>query len=131
MSDDDYLRIAAIRAIEENNRRVRAAYEQDQLVKKISEQQLREFLFYRESDAFSPLERLVIDYAVGMTRTPVDVPEELFAQLREHFDDAQLVELTAVIATENFRGRFNWAFGIGSEGFADGTPTPAAETAPA
>jgi AhpD family alkylhydroperoxidase len=97
----------------------------------ISEQQLKEFLFYRESDAFSPLERLVIDYAVGMTSTPVDVPEELFAQLREHFDDAQLVELTAAIATENFRGRFNWAFGIGSEGFADGTPTPAAETAPA
>jgi AhpD family alkylhydroperoxidase len=97
----------------------------------VSEQQLKEFLFYRESDAFSPLERLVIDYAVGMTRTPVDVPDELFAQLREHFDDAQLVELTAAIATENFRGRFNWAFGIGSEGFADGTPTPAAETAPA
>ena len=35
------------------------------------------------------------------------------------------------IATENFRGRFNWAFGIGSEGFAAGTPTPAAEPAPA
>jgi AhpD family alkylhydroperoxidase len=97
----------------------------------VSEQQLKEFLFYRESDAFSPLERLVIDYAVGMSRTPVDVPDELFAQLREHFDDAQLVELTAAIATENFRGRFNWAFGIGSEGFADGTPRPAAETAPA
>ncbi len=97
----------------------------------VSEQQLKEFLFYRESDAFSPLERLVIDYAVGMTSTPVDVPEELFAQLREHFDDAQLVELTAVIATENFRGRFNWAFGLDSEGFAEGTPTPAAETAPA
>jgi AhpD family alkylhydroperoxidase len=97
----------------------------------ISEQQLKEFLFYRESDAFSPLERLVIDYAAGMTSTPVDVPEELFAELRDHFDDAQLVELTAVIATENFRGRFNWAFGIGSEGFAEGTPTPAAETAPA
>ena len=97
----------------------------------VSERQLREFLIYRESDAFSPLERLVIDYAVGMSRTPVDVPDELFAQLREHFDDAQLVELTAAIATENFRGRFNWAFGIGSEGFAEGTPTPSAETAPA
>ena len=97
----------------------------------VSERQLREFLFYRESEAFSALERLVIDYAVGMTRTPVDVPVELFAQLREHFDDAQLVELTTAIAIENFRGRFNWAFGIGSEGFAEGTPTPAAETAPA
>jgi AhpD family alkylhydroperoxidase len=97
----------------------------------VSEQQLREFLFYRESEAFSALERLVIDYAVAMTRTPVEVPDELFARLREHFDDAQLVELTAAIATENFRGRFNWAFGIGSEGFAAGTPTPSAEAAPA
>jgi len=97
----------------------------------VSERQLREFLIYRESDAFSPLERLVIDFAAAMTRTPVDVPDDLFAQLREHFDDAQLVELTAGIATENFRARFNWAFGLGSEGFADGTPTPAAEAASA
>jgi hypothetical protein len=59
------------------------------------------------------------------------VPDELFAQRREHFDDAQLVELTATIATENFRGRFNWAFGLGSEGFADGQLTPASEPAPA
>ena len=71
----------------------------------------------------------MIDYAAAMTRTPVEVPDELFAQLREHFDDAQLVELTAVIATENFRGRFNWAFGLGSEGFAEGLPTPSRETA--
>ena len=97
----------------------------------VSERQLREFLFYRESDAFSPVEKLVIDYAVAMSRTPVEVSDELFAQLREHFDDAQLVELTAAIATENFRGRFNWAFEIGSEGFAAGTPTPSAEPAPA
>ena len=97
----------------------------------VSERQLREFLIYRESDAFSPLERLVIDFAAAMTRTPVDVPDDLFAQLRAHFDDAQLVELTAGIATENLRARFNWAFGLGSEGFADGTPTPAAEGASA
>ena len=43
--------------------------------------------------------------------------------------DAQLVELTAVIATENFRGRFNWALCLGSEGFAEGLPTPSRETA--
>jgi 4-carboxymuconolactone decarboxylase len=97
----------------------------------VSERQLREFLVYRESDAFSPLERLVIDYAAAMTRTPVEVPDELFARMREHFDDAQLVELTATIATENFRGRFNWAFGLGSEGFAEGMPAPAPESAPA
>ncbi|MDX6669142.1 MAG: hypothetical protein QOK04_2522 [Solirubrobacteraceae bacterium] len=95
----------------------------------ISDRQLREFLYYRESDAFSPVEKLVIDYAAGMSGTPVEVSDELFAQLREHFDEAQLVELTAAIATENYRGRFNGAFGLGSEGFADGAVAVGAEPA--
>jgi AhpD family alkylhydroperoxidase len=97
----------------------------------MTDQQVREFLFYRESEAFSPLERLVIDYAAGMTKTPVDVPDELFAQLREHLDEAQLVELTAEIALENYRGRFNKAFGLGSEGFSEGGATAEAEHAAA
>jgi len=62
----------------------------------------------------------VIDYATAMTRTPVEVPEALFDALRAHFDEAQMVELTAAIAWENYRGRFNHAFGIESQGFADG-----------
>ena len=97
----------------------------------MSERQVREFLFYRESDAFSALERLVIDYAAGMSKTPVDVPDELFAQLHEQLDEAQLVELTAEIALENYRGRFNKAFGLGSEGFAAGDVTAEAEPATA
>jgi AhpD family alkylhydroperoxidase len=97
----------------------------------VSEQQMREFLVYRESDAFSPVEKLVIDYAAGMSRTPVDVSDDMFAQLRQHFDEAQLVELTAAIATENYRGRFNGAFGLGSEGFSDGVGAVEAEPAPA
>jgi AhpD family alkylhydroperoxidase len=95
----------------------------------VSERQLREFLVYRASDAFSPLERLVIDYAAGMSKTPVDVPDALFDQLREHFDEGQIVELTTAIALENYRGRFNWALGIGSQGFADGQVTVAREAA--
>jgi len=53
-----------------------------------------------------------------MTRTPVEVPEALFAKLRELFDEPQLVELTATIAWENYRARFNHAFGIEGEGFS-------------
>jgi AhpD family alkylhydroperoxidase len=75
---------------------------------------------HRDSELFSDVEKLVMDYAAGMSRTPVEVPDELFARLREHFDDAQLVELTYVIALENLRGRFNLAFGIGSAGFSEG-----------
>ena len=48
------------------------------------------------------------------------MPDELFERLRERFDEAQLVELTSVIALENYRGRFNWALGIQSEDFSEG-----------
>jgi AhpD family alkylhydroperoxidase len=86
----------------------------------LSDEQLLALPRYRESELFTPLEKLVLDYAVGMSRTPVDVSDALFAELREHFDNAQLVELTHVIALENLRGRFNLALGIGAAGFSEG-----------
>jgi alkylhydroperoxidase family enzyme len=75
---------------------------------------------YRTSALFTDREKLVLDYAVGMSRTPVEVSDALFAALREHFDDDQLVELTHLIALENMRGRFNLALGIGAAGFSEG-----------
>ncbi|HEY1966532.1 MAG TPA: carboxymuconolactone decarboxylase family protein [Pseudonocardia sp.] len=75
---------------------------------------------YRTSPLFSELDKLVLDYAVGMSRTPVDVPDELFDRLRTHFDEPALVQLTYLIALENMRGRFNLAMGIGSAGFTEG-----------
>jgi AhpD family alkylhydroperoxidase len=85
---------------------------------------------YRESELFGERDKLVLDYAVGMTRTPVDVPDHLFEELREHFDDEQLVELTTAIALENYRGRFNWALEIGPQGFVGGGVCAVPETAP-
>jgi len=66
------------------------------------------------------LERLALGYADAMTRTPVEVPNALFARLRERFSEAQLVELTSAIAWENYRARFDHAFGIEAEGFFQG-----------
>jgi AhpD family alkylhydroperoxidase len=86
----------------------------------LSDAQLLALPRYQESELFTHLEKLVLDYAVGMSRTPVDVPEALFAELREHFDEAQLVELTSVIALENMRGRFNLALGVGAAGYSEG-----------
>jgi 4-carboxymuconolactone decarboxylase len=67
------------------------------------------------------LDRLVLEYADAMTRTPVEVPEALFARLLERFSEAQLVELTSAIAWENYRARFDHAFGIEGENFTEGT----------
>jgi alkylhydroperoxidase family enzyme len=96
----------------------------------LDEHQLRELPRYRESDAFTELEKLVLDYAVGMTRTPIEVPDDLFARLREEFDDAQLVELANAIAIENHRARFNRATGIDAQGFSEGAFCVVAEPAP-
>jgi alkylhydroperoxidase family enzyme len=86
----------------------------------LSDDQLLALPHYRDSDLFTELEKLVMDYAVGMTRTPAQVPDTLFAQLREHLDEGQLVELTHHIALENMRGRFNVAFGVSAADFSQG-----------
>lgn len=86
----------------------------------LSDEELLALPVYRTSGLFSEAEKLVLDYAVGMSRTPVEVSDELVAALRRHFDDAQIVELTHVIALENMRGRFNLALGIGAAGFSEG-----------
>jgi len=76
---------------------------------------------YRDSELFSETEKLVLEYADGMTQTPVDVQDALFAKLREKFNDQQLVELTATLAWENYRARFDHAFSVEAEGFTEGS----------
>ena len=66
-------------------------------------------------------EKLVLEYADRMTQTPVEVPDALFVRLRENFNESQLVELTSAIAWENYRARFDHAFGIEGENFSEGT----------
>ena len=93
----------------------------------VSERQLHDLARYQESDAFSPLERLVLDYTVEMTRTPVDVKDERFEELRKQFSDPQIVELTAAIAWENFRARMYHALGVEAGGFSEGAYCPLPE----
>src|SRR5215469_11492314 len=76
---------------------------------------------YATSSLFSETEKLVLQYADAMTKTPVEVSDTLFAKLREKFSDAQLVELTSALAWENYRARFDHAFGIEAEGFTKGS----------
>jgi alkylhydroperoxidase family enzyme len=74
---------------------------------------------YRQSDLFTEHEKLALDYTMAVMRTPVAVTDELFARMKEHFTDAQLVEITAMLTVVNL-DRFNAAFGVGSAGFSDG-----------
>ncbi len=86
----------------------------------MSDQQLHDLSRYRTSPAFSSVERAVLDLASAMATTPTDVPAEVLADLRRHFDQTQLVELAAEIAWENYRARFNRVFGVGAVGFSAG-----------
>ena len=84
-----------------------------------SEDELLALPRYRASDLFTDREKTALDYAVGVMRTPVDVSDELFARMKEHFSDEQMVELTALLTVVNI-DRFNAAFGVGASGFSEG-----------
>tara|TARA_R110002167_G_scaffold315336_1_gene520896 strand:- start:737 stop:970 length:234 start_codon:yes stop_codon:yes gene_type:complete len=51
-----------------------------------------------------------------MTITGETVDEALFAALRERFSEAEIVELTAGIAMENFRSKFNVPLQVSAQG---------------
>jgi AhpD family alkylhydroperoxidase len=86
----------------------------------VTEKQLAELPRFRESDAFTDDEKLVLEYAEGISKTPVNVTDELFERLRARFDEAQIVELTFAAGIENLRARVNWALGIESQGYSEG-----------
>jgi len=86
----------------------------------LSDEELLALPRYRQSERFSEREKLALDYTVAVMRTPVEVTDELFARLQDHFDERQIVELTMAAALENLYSRFNWAMGIEGEGFSEG-----------
>ncbi|MBI4636884.1 MAG: carboxymuconolactone decarboxylase family protein [Candidatus Rokubacteria bacterium] len=82
-----------------------------------SEEKIRQVPSAATSDLFSERERVALAWAEAMTVTGRRVMDELFARARAHFSEAELVELTAAAALENFRSKFNTALGIEAQGF--------------
>lgn len=74
-------------------------------------------LHFRDSDLFTPREKIALELAEAMTVTPQRVTDELFQRLPSHFSDPEIVELAATIALENYRARFNRCFGVEAHGF--------------
>jgi alkylhydroperoxidase family enzyme len=81
------------------------------------EAKLRDAAKWRDSELFSENERLALDYAECMTITGQRVDDALFGRLNARFTEAQMVELTAAVALENFRSKFNPPLGIEAQGF--------------
>jgi len=80
-------------------------------------EKLGEVTAWRDSKLFSEAERLALEYAERITYTDQRVDDALVDQLKRHYTDAQIVELTAAIAMENFRSKFNPPLGIEAQGF--------------
>ena len=72
---------------------------------------------FRDSELFSPAEKVALELAEAASDLPHDVSDELFARLREHYSDDEIVELSYIVALENFRSRFNRTLRIEAQGF--------------
>jgi len=82
-----------------------------------TDDKIRQVPAWRDSALFSPMERDALEYAEKMTITGEKVTDELWTRLRTHFTEPQLVELTAAVAVENFRSKFNVPLGVEAQGF--------------
>ncbi len=71
---------------------------------------------YATSPLYDERERTVLEYADAITLSDRDVGDELFERVRRFFDEDAVVELTAVIAWENFSSKFNRALRVPSQG---------------
>lgn len=97
----------------------RAPYEADQhapiaLKEGVTQEQLDDLHEWRSSTLFTEKQRAVLDYTDAMTRH-VQVPDDIFAAVKEKFEPRELVELTATIATYNMVSRFLEALHIHSD----------------
>ncbi|MFZ0579747.1 MAG: hypothetical protein WAN72_22355 [Candidatus Acidiferrales bacterium] len=66
-------------------------------------------------EGFAADEAALLRMADAMADTPSNVSDEIYAELRRHFSEEQLIELAATAALENFRARNNRVFDVGSD----------------
>lgn len=81
----------------------------------ITDEKIEALPQYATSDHYGETERVALEYADSMTITDREVTDELFARLRQFFDDDSIVELTATIAWENASSKFNRALRVPSQ----------------
>ena len=86
----------------------------------VTEAMIRDLPDFAASPAFDAAEKAALEYCTAMTCDRGEVDDALFSRLRGHYSDAEIVELTAVVAWENYRSRFNLALGFTAHGFSQG-----------
>jgi AhpD family alkylhydroperoxidase len=93
---------------------------------------VRDLHRWRESPAYDDVERDVLAFAEQVSSTPIAVDEALVSRLRSRLGEKGLVELSAYLALENQRSRFNASMGVMPQGWSRvcALPTPAVTTTP-
>lgn len=62
---------------------------------------------FRTSPLFTDAERVAIEFAVAAASQPNDVSDELFERMKQHWNEGQIVEITALISYFGFMNRWN------------------------
>lgn len=73
----------------------------------VSDEKLAEVWNYATSPLYSERERIALDFALAAAAQPNAVTDELFARLREHWSEGEIVEILGVVAMFGFLNRWN------------------------
>jgi alkylhydroperoxidase family enzyme len=73
---------------------------------------------YRESPHFTARECAALEFSERITRDDLEVSDGCHARLREHFSEAEIVELTFIIGYQTFASKFAKAFRVAPQGFS-------------
>lgn len=73
--------------------------------------------FWQKSEVFDDLEKLVLEYTEAVTESKNKIDEQLRIRMSQHFNETEIVEITAIIAFQNMSTKFNNAFDIKPQGF--------------
>ena len=84
----------------------------------IAREKLDDLLRYRQSNRFTARERAALEYAERITRDDLAMTDACTAGLREHFTEAEIVELTFIVGFQTFASKFAKAFSLTPQGFA-------------
>jgi alkylhydroperoxidase family enzyme len=83
-------------------------------------EKLDELPRHPQSARFTARERAALAYAEAITRDDREVTDTCVARLREHFSEAEVVELTFIVGYQTFASKFAKAFRLTPQGFAAG-----------
>ena len=84
----------------------------------IDEATLTALAEWRASDRFSPRERVALELSEEVVPDDHDVSDACFARAREHFSEAEILELVFVVGYQIFASKFAKAFRLAPQGFA-------------